>query len=1040
MAVFWSHAQTTLQVGYSVVRLDSGSGIPVGTAVFSFKNGDGVLVTEAGVGAVEPVMRGRVFVDEVGARTGVALVNAELASQVVNLTLRDANGTTVGEESLVMNPGQHVARFADELFGTTPGFEGSLTFESGAGLGAITLRQSTNGFGEPLFTTLPVVDLEAAVGTGAVVFPPLAAGGGFQTQVVLINPSAASISGRIQLVQSDGTPLEVDWDGVTVSENTYQIEPDGVFRAELTRSGDVAVGYAVLTPEVGVTPSGSVVFQLLNGAQLVTEAGAGVTAETASARISIDNVGRQSGVAIANRGATSADVVFILQDRFGVEQERVTETIPAGGHLARMAQELFSTLALGFSGLMEIQSPVPVVPITLQLTVNTRGELVMTTLPVADLTQPSTASMMVFPHVVIGSGFETRLVFLNGEAAQVPLEFYASDGTPLVVPLGGETSSQFTFDFATGEGQRLFPGNTAGIASISIRDPVTNLATTELTLNKGSAIRPRVLVTDTQGNARDDLLLNYTNFNPSVATVDDDGLIEGIESGFSTLTVDGDGVLATATISVVEFAQATGGFATDVVQSAAGTLFVTSTAEHTILSLENLQTTLYAGSHLQPGFLNDKRLLSQFDAPSYLAIDRTSGRLYVSDTENHAIRVVLPGENESVTTLAGGGVPGFVDAGSDSARFDTPKGVAIDNSGFLWVVDQANHVIRRINLVSGDVQTVAGTPGESGSQDGNGSSARFDTPTGIAIEPENIAEQLLREAQGEAPPPIQVVVTDTGNGLIRRVTENGEVSTVSAGFVAALLATPAGRFRVQNGGVPLTFDSPTGVAVGPLGNIYVIESESGRISSILPTGEVVTLAAGGSFDSPNGLVVGDDGEIIVASTATPLTEIRTAAPMITAIKPESVSPAGGELLEVHGANFEPDAVLAVAQVPISFTFHDTRFISFVTPVLPDGQTSLSLTTRGGVAVATLTVVDTTPPTVAITVPSAGAPVRWCRGFTRSWRWLLTTWAWRVWNSSWVACCSERIRVRRMHIQVELDLKTERSGTRRPEFSQMGLTI
>ena len=409
------------------------------------------------------------------------------------------------------------------------------------------------------------------------------------------------------------------------------------------------------------------------------------------------------------------------------------------------------------------------------------------------------------------------------------------------------------------------------------------------------------------------------------------------------------------TISVVEFAQATGGFATDVVQSATGTLFVTSTAEHTILSLENLQTTLYAGSHLQPGFLNDKRLLSQFDAPSYLAIDRTSGRLYVSDTENHAIRVVPTGENESVTTLAGGGVPGFVDASSDSARFDTPKGVAIDNSGFLWVVDQANHVIRRINLVSGDVQTVAGTPGESGSQDGTGSSARFDTPTGIAIEPESIAEQLLREAQGEAPPPIQVVVTDTGNGLIRRVTENGEVSTVSSGSVATLSATPAGRFRVQNGGVPLTFDSPTGVAVGPLGNIYVIESESGRISSILRTGEVVTLAAGGSFDSPNGLVVGDDGEIIVASTATPLTEIRTAAPMITAIKPESVSPAGGELLEVHGANFEPDAVLAVAQVPISFTFHDTSFISFVTPVLPDGQTSLSLTTRGGVAVTTFTV-------------------------------------------------------------------------------------
>ena len=150
-----------------------------------------------------------------------------------------------------------------------------------------------------------------------------------------------------------------------------------MYRAELTRTADLAVGYAVLTPEVGVTPSGSVVFQLLietqTGTQLVTEAGVGVTAETTTARISLDNVGRQSGVAIANRGTVSADVVFILQDRFGVEQDRVTETVPAGGHLARMAQELFPTLELGFSGLIEIQSPVPVAPITLQLTLQYAG-------------------------------------------------------------------------------------------------------------------------------------------------------------------------------------------------------------------------------------------------------------------------------------------------------------------------------------------------------------------------------------------------------------------------------------------------------------------------------------------------------------------------------------------------------------------------------------------------------------------------------------------------------------------------------------------
>ena len=68
---WWSYAQTTLQAGYTVVRLTEGTQMPVGTAVFSFTNPDGVLVTEAGVGAVEPIARGRIFVDEVGTRTGV---------------------------------------------------------------------------------------------------------------------------------------------------------------------------------------------------------------------------------------------------------------------------------------------------------------------------------------------------------------------------------------------------------------------------------------------------------------------------------------------------------------------------------------------------------------------------------------------------------------------------------------------------------------------------------------------------------------------------------------------------------------------------------------------------------------------------------------------------------------------------------------------------------------------------------------------------------------------------------------------------------
>ena len=362
VAVWWSHAQTMLQVGYTVVRLDEGTQMPVGTAVFSFTNPDGVLVTEAGVGAVEPIARGRIFVDEVGTRTGVALVNPATTTALVNLMLRDLEGTTIDEAPLGLEPGEHISKFVDELFNAQgDGFRGSLTFESVAGLGAIALRLSTNVWGEPLFTTLPVVDLDATAGTDPVVFPQLAAGGDYRTQVILINPSGETITGRIRLVRSDGTPFLVSWDGIPASENAYQIEAHGVYRVELT-SGSSApeVGYAVVTSETGVAASGNVIFQLWASEQLVTEAGVGVTPETTRSRISLDNVSGQTGVAIANRGSEAAEVEFILQDRFATEQDRITQTIPAGSHLSRFAQELFPTLALGFSGLMEIQSSVPV--------------------------------------------------------------------------------------------------------------------------------------------------------------------------------------------------------------------------------------------------------------------------------------------------------------------------------------------------------------------------------------------------------------------------------------------------------------------------------------------------------------------------------------------------------------------------------------------------------------------------------------------------------------------------------------------------------
>ena len=956
LAVWWSYAQGTIQVGYTVVTRTVGTAMPVGTAVFSYRNGDGVLVTEAGVGATELVERGRVFADEVGTRTGLALVNTGAATVPVTLTLRDGAGTQVGQQTVMLNSGQHSASFVDELFGSQAAdFRGNVTFESASGLGAITLRESRNARGEPLYTTLPVVDLDRTVGTDPVVFPHLAVGGGYRTQVILINRSAEAVTGRVQLVGSDGLPLQVDWDGVAASEGNYEIAADGVYRVELTGASDVQVGYAVVTPETGSTPSGSVIFQLWTGTTLITEAGVGATPETTTARISLDNVGRQTGVAIANRGSTAAEVQFILQDRFATEQKRVTQTIPAGGHLARMAGELFPAVSSGFIGLVEVQSSVAVAAVTLQLTINTLGEVVLTTLSVADLTRPLSADTVVFPQVVIGSGFATRLVFVNGPtASNVEMTFSNSDGTPMNVPIAGVTSNQFASAFASGEGLRLFPGDTATLSSLSLRDSGTNQPTTEVTINEGNTLRARILALDSAGKARDDFAISYVSLDTATATVDSTGRIEGKQRGFSTLTITAGGLVSAATITVVGIASAGGGgFATGIAQDLAGRVYLASAETHTLLRAQGLANApeVYAGVSQQPGLKNDVRLQSQFESPSFLSVDQARGNVYVSDSANHVIREVKPGPGGRVETLAGSGSAGSVDGTSTAAAFNSPQGIVLDNRGHLWVADQSNHSIRRINLLTGVVETIAGQAGQAGFADGQGSSALFNSPTGIALESETTAQQLARELSGAAPPPVQVIVADTGNGAVRRVTEAGTVETLGSPISSSLSVGPSASPIELSDALSLT--SPTGVAVDPFGNIFVTEAGSAEVRAILTSGEVVAAAQSGTFETPRGISITRSGRLLVAEADRAPKEIRFAEPQITTVSPQQINAQGGATVTIKGRNFAPDSSVFAAGVTIAAQFVDSQTLSFVSPALPSGRVTVTVQGRGGLAQSSL---------------------------------------------------------------------------------------
>ncbi|HEY0944318.1 MAG TPA: immunoglobulin domain-containing protein [Opitutaceae bacterium] len=165
----------------------------------------------------------------------------------------------------------------------------------------------------------------------------------------------------------------------------------------------------------------------------------------------------------------------------------------------------------------------------------------------------------------------------------------------------------------------------------------------------------------------------------------------------------------------------------------AGNVYVCDSSNHTIRKIAGGLTSTLAGAAGNPGSADGQGAAARFSFPSGLAAD-SAGNLYVADTVNHTIRKIT--SSGAVSTLAGqAGISGGADGTGDDARFHGPQGVALNASGTrLFVADTNNHAIREIDLSTGAVVTVAGLAGRAGSADGPGENARFHAPSDLALD------------------------------------------------------------------------------------------------------------------------------------------------------------------------------------------------------------------------------------------------------------------------------------------------------------------
>lgn len=233
----------------------------------------------------------------------------------------------------------------------------------------------------------------------------------------------------------------------------------------------------------------------------------------------------------------------------------------------------------------------------------------------------------------------------------------------------------------------------------------------------------------------------------------------------------------------------------------------------------NSQTvTTLAGS--TSGYLDGLGLAARFNGPSGVAADN-NGNVFVADRINHRIRKV--NSEGVVSTFAGSGVQGSLDATGTMAQFNYPTQLAIDLNGNLYVADAVNHRIRKISS-AGVVTTLAGST--DGFTDGVGNAAQFYYPEGVAIDNAG-----------------NVYVADAGNHAIRKITAAGVVTTLAG----------TGDFGFADGaGNVAKFYTPCAAAVDAAGNIYVTEKQGNRIRKVSPVGVVTTFAGNGNLGSADG--------------------------------------------------------------------------------------------------------------------------------------------------------------------------------------------
>ena len=456
-AVLTQGALESTTAGYGRISPGSRMTSPSGLAIFSLTQ-NGVTVTEASVEAVTLIHEGRIFA-EVGnfVNTGIAIANPNNRPVNISFFFTDLAGNNFGHDSFTLGANEQTSSLLNQTpFNVADSVLGTLTFTSSLPVAAVALRAFRNERSDVVITTLPVVPLSGGF-VNALSFAHFAAGGGWKTEVVLVNPTVATITGTMEFREPGrgfaSAPLAAVTldDGSSGSLFAYSIPPGSATRLTTTDQGALTTGSIRVTPDgTSALPGGLTVFSYRDGEGVtVTSAGVQAPPSATAFRVYVEASGTpgeqgsiRSGFAVANDSGTVNTVTLELM---GVDGAAVsapqTVSLAPFGQVSGLLDEFFSPLP-NFAGVLRITATSNVSVVGLRARTNRRGDFLISTTPPSNEADAPPNTETYFPHFAASGGWTTQFVLFSGTTDQTSsgtVSFFDQSGEPLALALSPVT-------------------------------------------------------------------------------------------------------------------------------------------------------------------------------------------------------------------------------------------------------------------------------------------------------------------------------------------------------------------------------------------------------------------------------------------------------------------------------------------------------------------------------------------------------------------------------------------------------------------------